>query len=632
MLQKIHDKLTGWLAYVVLGAIAAVFVLWGINWTLGAPDYAAKVNGREIPINDVREAYQRELAQLQRASNGNADEAQRTALKKKVIDSFVADEALITRVQGLGYRVSDSDVLAAESQIPAFQVNGKFDMEHAVAVLKASGRSIPQVEGMIRRQVQLQQLDSAMQATAFATDADVKRIDALLRQQREVGWLVLQAARYAAAATPTDADIQAYYDAHKSQFMTPETVDLHYIEISLAKLAANVPVNDAQLRAYFDDQKARNPENYVQAETRRVSHILIQVTNPKDDAAAKAKAEGLLKRIQGGEDFAKLAKQYSQDPGSAPQGGDLGWSERKVWVKPFADAAFGMKVGEVRGPVKTQFGYHIIKLEGIRPAAVKTFDQSKTDIEAEYRKSEAERQFNDLQDKLADAALQNPTDLEAVARKAGLTVQEIPNFSRTDGGGALGKAPKVIEAAFSADVLDGNVSSIVEVEKGTGVVIRATDHKLPQQKPLSAVREAIIAPWKAERGSELALAAAKRVADQLTGGETWAGIAKALVVTPQLPHFVGRRDDAVPIDVRRVAFEAPKPAGKPIYRSVALANGDAVVVGVSAVREDPSGNSPDAIANLRRELAQQYASDDAQTYAAAARDDAKVIVNPQAID
>ncbi len=163
-------------------------------------------------------------------------------------------------------------------------------------------------------------------------------------------------------------------------------------------------------RPTYEEQKTKTPERYTQPEQRRVRHILLQVTDPKEDAAVKAKAEAILKRAQSGEDFAKLAKEFSQDTGSAQQGGDLGWSERKVWVAPFADAAFSMKEGEIRGPVKTQFGYHILKLEGIQPATVKTFEQSKSELEAEYRRNEAERLFNNAQDQLADAALQNATD------------------------------------------------------------------------------------------------------------------------------------------------------------------------------------------------------------------------------
>ena len=361
--------------------------------------------------------------------------------------------------------------------------------------------------------------------------------------------------------------------------MTPETVDLRYVEISLAQLAAKVNVDDAQLKAYYDEQKAKTPERFSQPEQRRVSHILLTVANPKDDAAVKAKAEGILKRAQAGEDFAKLAKEFSQDPGSAQQGGDLGWSERKAWVAPFADAAFSMKVDEIRGPVKTQFGYHILKLVGIQPASVKTFEQSRADLETDYRRTQAEKLFNDAQDALADAALQNTTDIDEVAHKAGLTVLDIPAFSRSDGGGALGKVPAVIDAAFSQDVLDGRLSPIVEVEKGRGVVLRATDHKLPQQKPLDAVRTEVVgrleeaARHRACRGGggrRRQALAGRRILGR--GGEEsgpgrWSR-----------PSSLRATDQQVPLEIRTTAFGEPKPAGKPLYSDARLDNGDAAVI------------------------------------------------------
>jgi peptidyl-prolyl cis-trans isomerase D len=632
MLQTIHDKLKGWLAGVVLGAIALVFVFWGINWTMSAPTYAAKVNGVEIAGNDVREAYQRQLAQSERQANAPLDDAQRAALKRRVLDDFVNGEALATRADDLGYRVSDRQVLDEMAQYPQLQVDGKFDYAHALAVLKAQGRSVSQIENAFRRDVKLRELDKAIGSSSFATASEVRRFLELTRQQRELAWLTLPAAKYAAEATPDDAAIKAYYDSHKPQYMTPETVKLRYVELSLAELASKVTVGDAQLKAYYDEQKAKSPERYVQPEQRHVRHILLQVADPKDDGAVKAKAEGILKRAEGGEDFGKLATEFLQDPGSAQKGGDLGWADRKAYVAPFADAAFSMKEGEIKGPVKTQFGYHIIKLEGIQPTAVKTFDQAKNDLAAEYRQSEAERLFSDAQDQLADAALQNTSDIDVVARKAGLTVHDIPNFSRTDGGGDLGKSPAVLQAAFSQDVLDGRLSPIVELEKGRGVVLRATDHVLPQQKPLEAVRDQVVAAWKKERGAELAAQAAAAAVKRLTAGESWDSVAKSLGVTGEAPKFVARSDQAIPLDVRKDAFDGPKPAGKPVYSSIPLTNGDAAVVEVSAVRQDPTGDSKAQNAEARREFAQGAAAAEAQGYEAAARADSKVTVNLQALD
>jgi peptidyl-prolyl cis-trans isomerase D len=290
-----------------------------------------------------------------------------------------------------------------------------------------------------------------------------------------------------------------------------------------------------------------------------------------------------------------------------------------------------MKVDEIKGPVKTQFGYHILKLDGIQPPAVKTFEQAKTELEAEYKRNEAERLFNNAQDQLADAALQNATDIDVVAKKAGLTVQDIPNFSRSDGGGALGKVPSVIDAAFSQDVLDGRLSSLVEVEKGRGVVLRATDHKLPQQKPLEAVRTEAIAAWKKQRGVELAAAAATDALKRLNAGESWDAVAKGLGAAVQAPKFISRSDQGVPMEVRATGFNAPKPVQKPIYQTLSLGDGDAAVLALSAVREDPNAATI-RDADMRQQYAAQIASGEAQSYAAGARADAKITLNPKAIE
>jgi peptidyl-prolyl cis-trans isomerase D len=631
MLQSIHDKLKGWVAGVVLGAIALVFVFWGINWTLSAPTYAAKVNGTEISSNEVRQTYQQQLAQIERQSSAPLDDAMRNEIKRRVLDEYVNSEALVTRADELGYRVSDGELLAEMSKIPAFQVDGKFDQAHALAVLNAQGRSVAEIEGLFRRDAKLRQLDMALNVSSFATPTEMKEFRALTRQQRELAWLTLSAAKFAEQANPDDAAVKAYYDAHKSGYMTPETVNLRYVELSLAQLESKVSVDDAQLKAFYEEQKTKTPERFLQAEQRRVRHILLPVNDPKEDAAVKAKAQSLLKRAQAGEDFSKLAKEFSQDPGSAAQGGDLGWSERKVFVGPFGDAAFGMKVDELQGPVKTQFGYHILKLDGIQPPAVKSFDAGKAELEAEYRRNEAERLFNNAQDQLADAALQNATDIEVVAKKAGLTVQDIGGFSRSAGGGVLGKVPAVIDAAFSQDVLDGRLSPIVEVEKGRGVVLRATDHKVPQQKPLEAVRTEVVGAWKKQRGVELAAAAAADAAKRLKAGESWDAVAKSLGTGAQAPKFIARSDQDVPIEIRTAAFRAPKPAQKSIYENVILAGGDAAVLAFSAVREDPDpAKSKDA--DIRRQYAEQIASSEAQSYAAAARADAKVTLNLKAMD
>jgi peptidyl-prolyl cis-trans isomerase D len=638
MLQTIHDKLHGWVAYVVLGGVGASFVLWGINWTLADPTYAAKVNGREIPANVVRDAYQRELAARQRQSDSPLPDAERDDLKREVLDAYISNEALQTRVEALGYRAPDEDLLKAMAQDPGFQVGGKFDMAYAVARLKAEGIPIGDVEARARRRLQVDELNAALRSTSFMTGAEIKRLEALMLQQRELAWLVVPAAHYAAEATPDEKDIAAYYDAHKADYMTPETVDLHYVEIDLAALAAKIAVTDAELEAFYEDQKSKSPDSLGQPEQRHLSQILFAVGDAKDDAAAKAHAEAVLKRAQGGEDFAKLAKEFSQDESTAAKGGDLGWVKRQTLapsadsaLTPIADAAFKMKAGEIQGPVKTRFGYHLLKVDGIQDASIKTFEQSKTDLEAQYRRNEAERQFGDLQDQLADAALQNASDIGAVARKAGLSVESIDHFSRSDGGGALRKQPKAIAAAFSPEVLDGQVSPIVELSKGHGIVVTATNHQMPQQEPLTQVQAAVIAAWKKQRGEQLAAEAAAGAATRLAAGEPLEAVAKGLGAPLEAARYVSRGEQTVPAEVRRAAFDLPKPEAKPEYRSVTLDTGDAAVFALSAVRVNPDV-TPQEQAMMHRQFAQLIVEEELDSYRLAARAEAKVVVNPKAID
>jgi len=630
MLQNIHDMIKGWVGYVLLGAIAIVFVLWGINFTMGAPSYAAKVDGREIPAAEMRQTYQQELARAERAAQGQLTESQRNEIKTRVLEDSVSIEALIARLQDLGYRVSESDLLKAMAQIPAFQVDGKFDSAHAVAVLKAQGRSIPEVESMIRRQIQISQLETALRGSSFATDTEARELAALTQQQREASWVVVTAAHFLPQVQVDDAAIKAWYDQHKADYMTPETLDVRYIELNLPEMAARISVNDAQLRAFFAEQKAKNPEKFIQPEQRRVSHILLTVNDPKEDAAVKAKAEEIYKQASAGEDFGSLAKRFSQDKASAEQGGDLGWSDRKLWVAPFADAAFSMKVGEIRGPVKTQFGYHILKLVGIKPQVEKTFEESRSDLEAQYRRNEAERMFNTAQDQLADAALQNATDIDAVAKKTGLPVKQVDGFSRTSGGGALGNSPKVLDAIFSSDVIDGRLSQLIEVEKGRDIVVRGSNHRLPQQKPLESVRAEVTAAVKAQRSEQMAAAAAQAAVKSVDGGETMDQLARSLGSTVSGPKPVARSDQAVPLELREALFMAPKPAGKPVVRTVKLGNGDAAIFAFTGIKQDPLQDIQ--ARQLRRQYADALADTEAMDYANAVRAAAKVELNPQALE
>jgi peptidyl-prolyl cis-trans isomerase D len=376
MLQRIGDALKGksgsrwrkWITYLVLGALSLVFAAWGaygiVNLSFGSSNFAAEANGSKIPLEEARSAWLRQQTMWQQRLGGAEIPPElRTQLQNQVLESLIRSALLTQRTHDLGYRVSHAALAEAVQNEPAFQVNGQYSPEAARSALAQAGISLDAYETQLHSEVQRLQLEGGIRASDFVTAPELKRLTDLEDQEREVRYLVLPPDQFKSAVKIDDAAVQAYYEAHAAQYMTPESAHLEYAELRLEALAAQQSVSDADLRAAYE----RNKSRLELPERRHARHILI---TGKDDAAALAQAQQVLAQAKSGKDFGELAKQYSQDPGSAHNGGDLGWAERSSFVKPFADALFSMSVGEIRGPVKTQFGSHIIRLDEIK--AVKT--------------------------------------------------------------------------------------------------------------------------------------------------------------------------------------------------------------------------------------------------------------------
>ncbi|TMI86518.1 MAG: hypothetical protein E6H00_18120, partial [Bacillati bacterium ANGP1] len=366
MLQRIGDALKGqkWLAYLVLGALALVFAAWGaygiVNLNFGGSDYAAEANGAKISLEEAHNRWVRQQTQWQQRLGGMEIPPElRKRFQDQMLEGMIGEALIDERTQSLGYRVSTEALREAVQQEPAFQVGGQFSPEAAKGVLAQAGISLADYERDLRTQARRAQLEGGIRASEFLTPAERARLAELEGQEREVRYLVLPVERFKSAAGVDDAAVQTYYKAHQAEYMTPESAHLEYAQLSLAALEAQVTASDADLRAAYEKAKGR----LEVPEKRHARHILI---TGKDDAAALAQAEKVLAEAKAGKDFGELAKQYSQDPGSAKNGGDLGWAERSAFVAPFADALFGMKVGEIKGPVKTQFGYHILRLDEIQ--------------------------------------------------------------------------------------------------------------------------------------------------------------------------------------------------------------------------------------------------------------------------
>jgi peptidyl-prolyl cis-trans isomerase D len=632
MLQRIRDSLQGqkWLAYLLLGALAIVFAAWGaygiVNLNFGGSNYAAEANGSKVSLEDARSAWLRQQSMWeQRLGGAELPPPLRTRLQDQVLESLIRRVLLTERSHDLGYRVSNHALLEAVQGEPAFQVDGKYDPQAAKATLAQAGVTLETYEQQLRTDLQQLQLEGGIRASDFVTPAELTRLSDLEGQQREVRYLTLPADRFHAPAAIGDAAVQAYYKEHQAQYMRPESVDLQYAELRLEALAAQQELSDADLRAAYEKDKSR----LEVPEKRHPRHILI---TGKDDATALALAQQVLSQAKSGKDFGELAKQYSQDPGSAQNGGDLGWAERSTFVKPFADTLFGMSAGEIVGPVKTQYGYHIIRLEEIQRGKSKSFEEARPELEAQVRRAHATDRFGEIQEQLQSKLAEPGADLNALAQQYNLQQGEVKEFAKGTGAAPFGAAQQLQELLFgdpplAADKLGGPVL----LGDDRLVIFKVREHRAPAPRPLAEVRDSIVAAITKEQGTQAALAAAQRGREELLKGTSFETIAQELRMSADPAHFISRNDPSVPAQVREAAFALARPAGKPEVRALALNDGGAALVAVSAVRSAPAQDGA-AQAGRSQQESERLGTAAALAYVDEVRRTASVRKNPKAFE
>jgi peptidyl-prolyl cis-trans isomerase D len=605
MLQNLGDNLKRhrWLATIILGLLAVIFAAWGaygvVNVSFGPQDFGLKVNGERISTETLNRAWQEREGQYQQELKGVAlPPAQVHAMQQQLLEEYVRETVLRQRAQASGYRASDAQVIAAYESEPAFQVEGKFNQLAAKTMLMQIGMTPEGYEAERRQGLQISQLTEGIQLSDFMTSAELGRIYALENEQREVRYALLPADRYAAAVKIDDARIKAWYDAHQGDYMSPESVDLQYAQLSLDAIASQVAVKDEDLQAYYDKNKSHYSEN----EKRHAHHILIAVEESKDpkadprvaDAAALAKAQQVLAELKSGKSFADLARKYSADPASAAQGGDLGWAEKSAYVGPFADALFSLQPGQISDPVKTQYGYHIIKLDEIRPAHVQTLADARSKIEADYRRAQASELFGDREEQLQQKLEKgDTTDLATLATQFGLQLGEIKQFTRS-GAPPLGGKPELVQAVFSDDTLSGGrIGGPVALADDRLVVFKVLGHQAPTPQPIASVHDEVVAAIRKDASTSAAQTAAQDAVKQLDGGASFDTVVKGLGVTSAPAAYIARSDPQLPVQVRDAAFAAPPPAaGKPEYQALPLDTGGAALLMLTAVRAGTAGANP----------------------------------------
>jgi peptidyl-prolyl cis-trans isomerase D len=653
MLQKLRDKTSGWIASLILGLLIIPFAFVGVNeyMTGGAASDVAVVEApptwwesapqwwpvsmlwqrEEVTLDEFRAAFE-QLRQQQRQAQGEAfdpREFESADNKRRVLEQLIDQKVLALASTRAGIRIGDAAVQKAISSEPAFQVAGKFSPEQYQMLLASQ---VPPVSPLKfqeeqRDRLRMMLIPQAINDSDFFTAGEQARMWKLLGETRDIGIALLPPVPEDTAPV-SDADIKAWYDGHKDDFKQPESVALEYVEINASTLPAATPVDEAALRKRYEEEKSR----FVAPEQRVVAHILIAADAGADAATQKAaeqKAAALTQQARDGADFAALARANSDDPGSKDAGGELpAFAKDGSMVKPFEDAAFAMQAGEIRGPVKSDFGYHVLQLREIKPGAGRTFEEVRDELAAEQAGSERERAYNELAGRVVNETLKNPTALASAAQAVSLPLQKLGPFPRNAPVG-IATNPAVLRAAFSETLVqDGTVSDPIEIAPNHSVVIRVSQHTPEQAQPLAQAREAVIAAIRADRRSKAAEAAADALVARVDKGESLASVAAAgNLPFNEIPGM--RRGIPMPTaEANEAIFAARRPAeGKVTAGKVALGDGNYAVFTINKVTEGDMAAMPEQERTMmQQQLSQMSGGIATQAYVDAMRKRFKVKV------
>jgi peptidyl-prolyl cis-trans isomerase D len=638
MLQRIGDALKGtegsskrkWITYLFVGALSIVFAAWGaygiVNLSFGGSNYAAEAGGSKITLEQARNAWLREQAQWQQRLGGAEIPAElRARLQDQVLEGMIRSALIAQRTHDLGYRVGHDALIEAIHSEPAFQIEGQYSPEAARDALARAGMTPEAFQEELRSELRRSQLENSIRGSDFLTPTEVARLRELEDQEREVRYLVLAADRFPGAPAD-DAAVEAYYQAHAAQYLTPESDHIQYAELRLGALEAQVTVTEADLRAQYEKERAK----LTVPEKRHAQHILI---TGKDDAAALKEAQEVLAQAKAGKDFGELAKQYSKDPGSARNGGDLGWADKSTFVAPFADALFSMQPKEIRGPVKTQFGYHIIRLEEIQAGKGKSFEEARAQLESELKRNRATDRFGEIQEQLQTKLSQPDADLNALVQEFKLEPGDIAQYAKGTGAAPLGSPPPLQELLFGDPPLAaGRLGGPVLLGDSALAVVKVLEHRKPAARPLAEMRAAIVSAIAKERGTQAALKAADAARLRLEAGTSFDAVAQSLGITAEPAHFVGRNDPSIPAPIRTAVFAAPKPAKAAVYRTLTMSDGGAAVVAITAVRTGAAAPGAQSQADRAQQEAGREGVGDVMAYVGEVRRTADVRKNPKAFE
>ncbi len=632
MLQALRDKSTGWITIVILGFLAFLLILSGLQgYVVSSTDVsAAKVGGEEISTAQFSSRYQESRAQF--VQGGQDDAAFDTAERRReVLDAMVSEKLLEQAASDAGLVFSLQAIRETIAKDPNFQKEGKFDNATFLSLLAANQMSEAQYVQRLTDALKKNVLRNSVGASALVSERDIDQFLKIRDQTRSFRFVTLDVNDLPVLAQPTEAELKVAFDTNKAKYMSTEYADFEYVRVQAALLPKPV-ATEAILQKRYDDQVAR----FKTAERRQAAHILIEVEGGANASADKQKAAlavatGILERARKGEDFAELARANSKDLGSANQGGDLGFLEKGTSEPAFENKLFSMKAGEISEPVLTSQGYHVIRIGEIEAERVKTFAEARADLESEFITQESDAAFNKLSGAMVDAAIADPRSLGAALKAAGVAPGRSGMISATGQleaatpvAGALEFAgkPELLKAAFSAAVLERGVNSeLITVAPGDAVILRLAQRKKSELKSFDTVRADVLQVLAAQRQTEALKAKAADAIKALTNGKTFDVVAADLKKTIEIADNAGRnaanRDPVLSAEV----FKAARPiAAKPVRFSAILSPDRVVIVELKSVTDaDPKLADKATRDGIRQQLSYEVAAAELEGLAASLR-------------
>lgn len=636
MLQSIRDRAKGWLAWVVVILISIPFALWGIQEYFGQDPNVpvASINGQELGLIEYQRAYQEDRNRLQAMFGGNFDinALDENRLKNDTLERLIQDEVLVQAGVDEGLRIADEQIVHAVQTQPTFQRDGEFSQELYEQWLFSQGYSPGRFEYLFRRSLLTEQIRYAITQSALVTERELAQNLRLGGQSRTFSQLVIPLDHFPDIEISEEA-VEGYYKQHQTEFMTPEQVNLEYIELSRSDIAGDIPIDDDELRRSYAEQRAR----YIVPEQRQARHILIEVPEDADEAGieeARKRADELAAQIDQGVSFEAIAKEHSEDPGSAHNGGDLGYFGRGVMDKRFEDAVFAMEVGEISEPVRSNFGFHLITLTGVKGGETESFEEVREELLSEVQYEKAENEFFEDVERLSNLAFEHPDSLDIAAEELEVEIQETGFVGRRGGPQDVGIASEaqVLAVAFSEDVLnEGNNSDLIELGSDRVVVVRVKDRKPAEQRSLVDVRDEIVGALEQQAATERASILGRELLSALKRGEDPEQVASNQSLQWERFEETSRTSSEINPEVLDVIFKLQRPEGEtPSYDGIATAARDFVILALHATQDE----SPDAVEESVRQATEDslqgsYGEEEYAAILEALRSGADVVVHQE---